>query len=264
MHQAQETEASVRILSENIETLNQISSRELAGKSNLEEAVRQIEISFSDLEKASGTLNLVKDNFSKVNAHGQELGTKVKDMKSIVSTVENIAEQTNLLALNASIEAARTGEMGRGFSVVAEEIRKLAEESKEAVTTINNNLNEFITGVNGMVDEVNSQYVELDHGTKTMENVTSESKDAARRIHAVSDSISEISLQLSQETGKINHVFDNVHKLAAIAEENSASSQEMSANVSNFTVEISKLTDNISELEKVVLFLKNELSRYKL
>jgi methyl-accepting chemotaxis protein len=264
MHQASETEASVSILSENIDTLNRISSKELEGKANLEEAVKQIEQSFGDLEKVSGNLNLVKNNFSKVNDQGKELGIKVKDMISIVSTVESIAEQTNLLALNASIEAARAGEMGRGFSVVAEEIRKLAEDSKEAVTTINLNLNQFISGVNEMVTEVNNQYGELDHGTKTMETVALESRSASKRIHAVSDSISEISYQLSSETDKINNVFQNVIKLAAIAEENSASSQEMSANVTSFTTEIASLTENISELEKVVLFLKNELSRYKL
>lgn len=263
-HQASETESSVGILAENIKILNEISAQELEGKKSLEDAVDQIEVSFKDLEKVSGKMNLVKENFSKVNETGKNLGIKVKDIISIVGTVESIAEQTNLLALNASIEAARAGEMGRGFSVVAEEIRKLAEDSKGAVSTINTNLNEFILGVNDMVSKVNDQYGELDAGTKTMENVTSESKTAARRIHAVSGSISEISMKLSAETEKINQVFDNVHKLAAIAEENSASSQEMSANVTSFAGEISKLTENIDELEKVVLFLKNELKRYQL
>lgn len=263
-HQASETEASVSILAENIKILNEISTQELNGKKSLEDAVEQIEVSFKDLEKVSGKMNLVKQNFSKVNETGKDLGTKVKDIISIVGTVESIAEQTNLLALNASIEAARAGEMDRGFSVVADEIRKLAEDSKEAVSTINTNLNEFILGVNDMVAKVNDQYGELDAGTKTMENVTAESKTAAKRIHAVSGSISEISTKLSMETEKINQVFDNVHKLAAIAEENSASSQEMSANVTSFAGEISKLTENIDELEKVVLFLKNELKRYKL
>lgn len=263
-HQASETEASVSILAENIKILNEISTQELNGKKSLEDAVEQIEVSFKDLEKVSGKMNSVKQNFSKVNETGKDLGTKVKDIISIVGTVESIAEQTNLLALNASIEAARAGEMGRGFSVVADEIRKLAEDSKEAVSTINTNLNEFILGVNDMVAKVNDQYGELDAGTKTMENVTAESKTAAKRIHAVSGSISEISTKLSMETEKINQVFDNVHKLAAIAEENSASSQEMSANVTSFAGEISKLTENIDELEKVVLFLKNELKRYKL
>ncbi|SDI72469.1 heme NO-binding domain-containing protein [Proteiniclasticum ruminis] len=263
-HQASETEASVSILAENIKILNEISTQELNGKKSLEDAVEQIEVSFKDLEKVSGKMNSVKQNFSKVNETGKDLGMKVKDIISIVGTVESIAEQTNLLALNASIEAARAGEMGRGFSVVADEIRKLAEDSKEAVSTINTNLNEFILGVNDMVAKVNDQYGELDAGTKTMENVTAESKTAAKRIHAVSGSISEISTKLSMETEKINQVFDNVHKLAAIAEENSASSQEMSANVTSFAGEISKLTENIDELEKVVLFLKNELKRYKL
>lgn len=263
-HQASETEASVSILAENIKILNEISTQELNGKKSLEDAVEQIEVSFKDLEKVSGKMNSVKQNFSKVNETGKDLGMKVKDIISIVGTVESIAEQTNLLALNASIEAARAGEMGRGFSVVADEIRKLAEDSKEAVSTINTNLNEFILGVNDMVAKVNDQYGELDAGTKTMENVTAESKTAAKRIHAVSGSIAEISTKLSMETEKINQVFDNVHKLAAIAEENSASSQEMSANVTSFAGEISKLTENIDELEKVVLFLKNELKRYKL
>lgn len=264
IHQATETESSVSILSDNIDILNQISARELEGKENLESAVKQIEVSFNDLIKVSGTLNEVKNKFSEVNTQGQALGTKVKDIITIVSTVESIAEQTNLLALNASIEAARAGEMGRGFSVVAEEIRKLAEDSKSSVNIINANLNEFVHGVNEMVSQVNNQFVELENGTKTMANVTEESKEAAERINTVSAAISEISKQLSDETEKINKVFQNMHTLAAIAEENSATSQEMSANVTNFSSEIITLTENISELEKVVLFLKTELKRYKL
>lgn len=263
-HQATETESSVSILAENIEVLNSITAQEREGKSSLEDAVKQIELSFKAIEMVGENLNQVQMNFSKVNDQGKDLGAKVKNIISIVGTVESIAEQTNLLALNASIEAARAGEMGRGFNVVAEEIRKLAEDSKSAVSTINSRLNEFILGVNEMVQKVNDQYGQLDAGTKTMANVTADSRNAARRIHAVSDSISKSSTQLSLETEKINQVFDNVHKLAAIAEENSASSQEMSANVTSFAGEISALTENIDELEKVVLFLKNELRRYQL
>lgn len=264
IHQATETESSVSILSDNIDILNQISQRELEGKESLESAVAQIEESFNDLVNVSANLNEVKNKFAEVNTQGQALGTKVKDIITIVSTVESIAEQTNLLALNASIEAARAGEMGRGFSVVAEEIRKLAEDSKSAVNTINHNLNEFIQGVNQMVGQVNDQFVELENGTKTMAVVTEDSKQASNRINGVSQSISEISKQLSDETEKINLVFQNMHTLAAIAQENSATSQEMSANVTNFSGEIIALTDNINELEKVVLFLKTELQRYKI
>ncbi len=264
IHQATETEGSVSILADNIDILNTISRKELEGKESLEAAVKQIEVSFEDLESVSLKLNVVKNKFAEVNVQGTELSAKVKDIITIVSTVESIAVQTNLLALNASIEAARAGEMGRGFSVVAEEIRKLAEDSKQAVNTINSSLKLFTQGVNSMVEQVNDQFIELENGTKTMANVTEESKLASKRIKTVSGSISEISKQLSDETAKINKVFENMHTLAAIAEENSATSQEMSANVTNFSSEIVSLFDNISELEKVVLFLKDEMKRYKI
>ncbi|SDY66642.1 heme NO-binding domain-containing protein [Tindallia californiensis] len=264
VHQATETESSVALLSENIQTLNEISQQELEGKDSLEAAVNQIEVSFTDLEAVSENLNQVKDQFAHVNEQGTALGHKVKDIITIVSTVESIAEQTNLLALNASIEAARAGEMGRGFSVVAEEIRKLAEDSKGAVSTINHSLNQFIEEVNQMVNQVNQQFIQLDEGTKTMIHVTDESRKASTRIEEVSDIIVDISNRLSNETNRINKVFDNMNTLAAIAEENSATSEEMSANVTSFSSEIRVLTDNIEDLEKVVLFLKKELERYQI
>ncbi|EKE05245.1 MAG: hypothetical protein ACD_19C00384G0001, partial [uncultured bacterium] len=174
VHQATETESSVSILSDNINILNQISAKELEGKESLEEAVKQIEISFDNLESVSSKLNQVKNNFSEVNTQGNELSKRITNIIQIVSTVESIAEQTNLLALNASIEAARAGEMGRGFSVVAEEIRKLAEDSKLAVNTINSSLKEFTQGVNNMVKQVNDQFIELENGTQTMATVAAD------------------------------------------------------------------------------------------
>ncbi len=264
VHQASETEKSVSILSGNIELLNEISERENEGQVHLESAVSQIEVSFEDIENVANTFNGIKDNFSEVNAQGIALSQKVQDIISIVKTVEAISDQTGLLALNASIEAASAGEAGRGFSVVAEEVRKLADNSKQSVNTINASLEDFIKGVNSMVEQVSDQFDALDDGVNTMNSVTNKSREATQSVAKVSRNIAEMSHQLSIETTKISGVFENMNTLAAIAEENSATSEEMSANVTQFSSQIIDLMENIHELEKVVLFNKKELEKFKL
>ncbi len=263
-HQAIETEKSVSILSENIETLNILSKEELERKDALEVAVQNIETSFNELSDISSNLTTVRENFSKVNDDGKALSEKIDNIKSIVSAVEQIAEQTNLLALNASIEAARAGEMGRGFSVVAEEIRKLAEDSKDAVSTINQNLVAFTQDVNQMVHRVSEQYEDIDHSSRTMNTVAENNRQATNQIKDVAQSIVEISEKLTLETDKISNVFENMHTLAAIAEENSASSQEMSASVQQFTGELHSFDEYIGELEKLAKQLRDEMKKFKL
>lgn len=261
-HQAEETERSVSILNDNISTLNFLTREELERKVLLEEAVGNIEVSFSDLLAVTGSLNSVKESFAQVNTQGQQLASKVKDIIQIVSAVEAIAEQTNLLALNASIEAARAGEHGRGFAVVAEEVRQLAENSKQAVNTINANLNVFIGDVNHIIGQVSKQYTNLESSNNTLSDVSIANKQATVRIKEVAEGISEISERLSTETGKITKVFENMHTLAAIAEENSASAQEMSANVTEFSDQLGDFKVFINELESLSSSLQGELKRY--
>lgn len=263
-HQAQETEKSVSILNANVQTLNALSEEELKRKGFLEEAVENIEQSFQELNSVVGSLNSVKESFSLVNQQGHELAAKVKDIIFIVSTVESIAGQTNLLALNASIEAARAGEMGRGFAVVAEEIRKLAEDSRSAVNTINTSLNLFTHEVTSMVQKVGDQYSLLEENNQTLEQVSEKNRQATNRIMEVSEGIAELSDKLSRETRYISNVFENMHTLAAIAEENAASSEEMSATVMQFTDELVTFTEYVGELDKLSENLKGELKNYKL
>ncbi|SKC38995.1 heme NO-binding domain-containing protein [Maledivibacter halophilus] len=264
VHQAEETEKSVYVLNENIENLNNLAGEESVRKQQLEKAVKDIEKSYEELNDVSGKLLTVKNNFSTVNTQGEELSKKVQDIISIVITVEQISEQTNLLALNAAIEAARAGEMGRGFTVVAEEIRKLAEDSKTAVKTINNNLNEFTMEVRDMVNQVSNQFYQLDESSTTLQVVANDNKNATMQITDVSNGIVELVDNLTYETKKISEVFENIHSLAAIAQENSASSEEMSASVTEYSYKITELLDYVDQLENLTNNLKTELKKYKI
>ncbi|KXG76477.1 heme NO-binding domain-containing protein [Thermotalea metallivorans] len=264
MHQAEETEKSVHILNDNIETLNQLASQEARSKQQLESAVEDIRTSFRKIQNVAAMLLHIKDDFSAVNAQGEDLSKRAQGIIDIVTTVEQISDQTNLLALNAAIEAARAGEMGRGFTVVAEEIRKLAENSKDAVKTINESLQLFTSDVKSMIAQVTNQFHRLEESNKTLAAVASDNEKATKEITLVSDQIVELVEALSLETRKISDVFQNIHSLAAIAEENSAATQEMSANVIQYSSRIKDLTDYIQQLETLTSNLKIELKKYKI
>ncbi|MBU5437024.1 heme NO-binding domain-containing protein [Tissierella sp. MSJ-40] len=262
INQAEETENAAYLLNNSINSLNQVVDKESKGKEELESAVRKINQGFEDLKATSLSLNQILKEFSKVKGKGQALQNRANDVRIIVETVEKIAEQTNLLALNASIEASRAGEYGRGFTVVALEVRKLAEGSKEAVKSINNNLESFIKDIDGFVDDIDNQYTVLEKENISLTSVAEENYASVNSIKKVANLIIELTEELTKETNSINQISHNIESLAAIAEENSASSQEVSANVQSYTEEIKKMTESIVEFKKVSEEFSKDLEKY--
>lgn len=261
-HQADETEQVAYRLNGSVTSLNEVVRRENIGKEDLESAVSAINQGFEDLKDTSSSLNHVLVQFSNVKAKGLDLQHRANEVRSIVETVEKIAEQTNLLALNASIEASRAGEFGRGFTVVALEIRKLAEGSKEAVQTINNNLESFVKDIDGFVVDISDQYNILEKENHSLITVAEENHTSVSSISKVSDLIIELTSELTNETNSINTISESIESLAAIAEENSASSAEVSANVHTYTEEIKSMTESISEFKRLSMAFSEDLEKY--
>ena len=262
--QAENTENAASLLNGNIESLKGIVKSENSNKEELERTVGKINNSYSSVENASKNIIDTLSKFQEVKEKGTSLQYKAKDITNIVSIVSQISEQTNLLALNASIEAARAGEAGRGFSVVAEEVRKLAEQSQNAVEEINSNIIQFAGEIEELVKNIGTQFVVLENETQSLQKVKEISFEATEAVQKVAASMIETINELNKESEAIANVYDTIESLAAIAEENSASSQEVSANVTNYTNETRKLIENINEFKTITENFKVDLGKYKI
>jgi methyl-accepting chemotaxis protein len=173
-----------------------------------------------------GLERLVEQNGQSLQAVGQ-LKKHAKQVEDIISLVGDISRQTNLLALNASIEAARAGEHGEGFVVVAEEVRKLADESAQAVKSITKLIQNIQNGISEVVNQIHHQVEigkqEVLKGDKTQKVL----KDMKEPVYEVSSSVETIVSFSQQQVQNIGQTSSQSQEVAAIAEETSVGAEEV-------------------------------------
>ncbi|GAA0309061.1 methyl-accepting chemotaxis protein [Gracilibacillus halotolerans] len=209
------------------------------------------------LELSSNTGEL-RDYTEELSETFNALSNKIAEINTFSQSIIDVSQQTNLLALNASIEAARAGESGKGFSVVAEEIRKLAEDTNEAAEKITSNLVE-INQTNNTALEKMSTNVDMSH--ENLEK-TEQVKDAFQEL---ADYLSEMNNKLTGFEQLATSVKENssvvdaaTNDLAAIIEETSASLEEMGATVENLNDQNEQISEEMKHTETVAKSLINE------
>lgn len=229
-------------LSTLIEKLKTLSNEALATSKNTEKQVNQ-SISCSQKEHESISNNadkmlVLRQKIQMIAELILELSEHTQQIGNTISVVDDIAEQTNMLALNAAVEAARAGEHGKGFAVVAGEIRKLADESKQAITKITSLTSNIQYTTNSTVMATEEGSKEIESVVKDINSVSSNSETLLNLIQSVLESL-EI---LNQNAEKQN---DIIEKLNAIDEDNKNISENLIEMVSTNSEKLLKL-DNLS------------------
>ena len=206
-------------------------------------------------------MHSIADTVEQSSAVIEKLGERSKEIGAIIDTISGIAEQTNLLALNAAIEAARAGEHGRGFSVVAEEVRKLAEESQEAATKISDLIAAIQKETGAAVSAMATGRTEAEKGRANVQSTGEGFKAIMERIEGIHSDTQLImgTIQDIDESGKkIVGYTDNIHgssqkisssteTVSAAAEEQSAGMEEIAASSRQLAEQGQKLKDALSK-----------------
>ncbi len=215
------------------------------------------------VNEAVGSMEQMATQMAEASKVVGTLGERSKEIGQIVETISNIADQTNLLALNAAIEAARAGEAGRGFSVVAEEVRKLAEQSGEAASNIAN----LIGGIQS----------DTDAAVHAMERQNSSVQESSAVVHRAGEAFAKIdgmvnelyshiqrSIEsINQASNGSQQVKESVQKIRAVSNSVTEEAQNVSAATEEQSSVMHQITDASLSLANMAQKLQEEIAKFK-
>ncbi len=293
---AQDQAGSVERASASVGQLGGSISNVAVASQQVSSAAREAHLAASSgadsVQKTVRGMAAIKASAGTAAAKVQELDKYSAQIGSIVEAIDDIAEQTNLLALNAAIEAARAGEHGRGFAVVADEVRKLAERAGRSTKEIAELIAQVQQGTQEAVDAMARGTREVETGAQlaeeagtSLKNILSSVQEAANQVTQIADAVHEMEAS-SQEVvdlmGSISAVVEqstaatqemaassqqvggSVDKIAAVSQQTSAAAQEVSASTEEMSAQVEEMVAQAEELAQMAEELQAVVAQFRL
>ncbi len=196
------------------------------------------------VQETVAEMNRIADRVKESSQTVESLGARSDQIGEIVGTIEDIADQTNLLALNAAIEAARAGEQGRGFAVVADEVRALAERTTKATKEIGAMIRAIQVETKSAVSSMEQGVQEVEQGTINAAKSGEALREILEQANSVTMQINQIATAAEQQTATTNEITNNIQQITDVVHETAKGSQE-SASAAN---QLSRLAEELQQL----------------
>lgn len=261
--QAELAEQSNKAVNGVVEGLNLITEstvhiNELAGK-----AIETIVSGTTSLNQQSNKMNNTKNASQNVAIVISNLSTKSNEIGKVVEFINGITEEINLLSLNASIEAARAGDAGRGFTVVANEVKKLAELSKTSTQKISNLISEVQSDIEKAVAEVTNTEVSIDE-QETSLKVTDDSFNLIQQsVFEMTNKIKEVTDETKEINNKAISVEKSMKSIVRIIEQNASGTEEVAAATEEQTASVEEVASSMNHLAELSSSLQKSLNKFK-
>lgn len=215
-----------------------------------------LENTAEETKKESEKLDDISINIEHIEKDTRSLANTINHLSessvqigSILNVINDIANQTNLLALNAAIEAARAGEAGRGFAVVADEVRKLAERTQHAIGEVEVIINNLAKESENATNAMEKSSVTIHEGVENIQNVTQEIKHTVENVNNLYNEMKPISQSISDQSVTIQSVVDNTHIIASGIEESNVAVNEINKTVTHIQKQSERLKSIVEQFK---------------
>ncbi|MEK4269369.1 methyl-accepting chemotaxis protein TlpB [Bacillus sp. FSL W8-0940] len=216
------------------------------------------------VQKTVGQMNSINQSVKQAEGVVKGLEAKSKDITAILRVINGIADQTNLLALNAAIEAARAGESGRGFSVVAEEVRKLAAQSASSAKEIESLIQDIVKEIEHSLTMFQSVNYEVQSGLNITEDTEASFKHIYDMTNEIAGELQTMNTAVEQLSKGSEEVSEAVEEIAEVSKESSAGIQDIAASAEEQLASMEEISSSDATLEQMAEDLRNLTKKFKI